>query len=172
MEFRYTFEKKWQLRVRPLSTVQTAGVYRHEFMFGKILSPNWKVFSYTQLDFKDDIHHSGIRIDYNNSFLKKRLNTYNQLRTFFGLNETSKFQTILIPDLHYRFIPKVSMGVRNFSVFTPSVKHGPLKLSNSYLGPLMWLYPHKKISILTYYGQSLMKSNSFLAMLVGIVTIR
>jgi hypothetical protein len=36
----------------------------------------------------------------------------------------------------------------------------------------MWLNPTKKISILTYYGQSLVKSNSFLAMLVGIVTIR
>jgi hypothetical protein len=36
----------------------------------------------------------------------------------------------------------------------------------------MWLNPTKKISILTYYGKSLVKSNSFLAMLVGIVTIR
>ena len=172
MEFRYTFKNKWQIRARPLSTVQTAGIYRHEFMFGKILSPNWKVFSYTQMDFKDDIHHSGIRIDYNNSFLKKKLVTYNQLRTFFPLNENSKFQTIIIPDLHYRFVPKIAMGVRNFTVFTPSAKSGPLKLSNSFLGPLMWLNPTKKISILTYYGKSLVKSNSFLAMLVGIVTIR
>ena len=170
VEMRHNFPKNWQLRFRPAAFSFPNNGFRTEVIFGKVFNPHWKVFSYTQLDFFRVKHQTGLRVDYTKTFLKNKLTAQAQLRAFVGLSKGTKFEGILISDLHYKIVPKFALGARNFTLESPEGTKS-FKVKRSYLGPSAWYYPSKKNTFLTYYGPNLMKKESFLFMFVWFVTI-
>ena len=171
IELRHTFGKNWQVRYRPIATSLPSERHRTEFMLGKLVDAHWRVFSYTQLDFAQEIYHTGIRVDYNRLSMQKKLTFNVQSRTFFGLNEKSKFHWIAIPELHYRVLPKVSVGIRNFSQAAVQAKTNEFKLTNVFLGPVVWTYPSKSMLLLTYFGPNIYTRKGYLSQLVCILNI-
>lgn len=178
VEIRHNLPKKWQIRFRPLVFPLPAPLefpfprpgFRTEIMVGKTLNAHWKVFSYSMLDFYKSKHQSGIRVDYSNTYLDKKLYVQGQLRTFVGLSKDTKFEGIFIGDIHYRVQPKLALGLRNFTLQSPEESQF-LKVRRSFVGPAAWWYPSPKSSFLTYYGPNIMKKDSYLFMLVWFVTI-
>jgi hypothetical protein len=169
VEIRQNLPKKWQIRFRPIAAPLPNG-FRTEIMVGKVFSPNWRAFSYTQLDFLKGKYQTGVRIDYTKLFLNNKLTTQGQIRSFIGLSKDTKFEGIFIGDLHYRVIPKLSLGVRNFTLESPDEQRF-FKVRKSFLGPSTWYYPNSKNLFLTYYGPNLMAKKSFLFMFVWFVTL-
>jgi hypothetical protein len=170
VEIRHNLPKNWQIRFRPLVFPLPSEGFRTEIMVGKTLNANWKIFSYSLFDFFKSKHQSGIRLDYSNRYLDKKLYVQGQVRTFVGLSKDTTFEGIFIGDVHYRVHPELAIGLRNFTFESPEGEQF-LKVRRSFLGPAAWMYPTPKTSILTYYGPNLMKKDSFLLMVVWFVTI-
>jgi hypothetical protein len=170
VEIRYNLPKKWQIRLRPTVFTFPNDGFRTELMLGKTLNANWKIFSYTQIDFYRTKYQSGVRIDYTKTFFNNKLLAQGQIRTFVGLSKDTKFEGIFVGDLHYRFFPKFAFGLRNFTLESPDEERF-IKVRRSFVGPAAWFYSSPKSSFLTYYGPNLMTKNSFLFMFVWFVTI-
>lgn len=170
VELRYNLPKKWQIRLRPTVFTFPNDGFRTELMVGKVINANWRIFSYSQFDFYRTKHQSGIRIDYTKTFLNNKLFTQGQIRTFVGLSRNTRFEGIFVGDVHYRVLPRLALGVRNFSLESPDEER-LIKMRRSYIGPAVWLYPNPKSSFLIYYGPNLMAKESFLAMFVWFFTI-
>lgn len=170
IEIRHNLPKNWQIRFRPLVFPLPSEGFRTEIMVGKTLNAHWKIFSYSQFDFFKSKHQSGIRVDYSNRYLDKKLYVQGQVRTFFGLSKDTKFEGIFVGDIHYKVHPELAIGLRNFTFESPEGEQF-FKVRRSFLGPTAWMYPTPKTSILTYYGPNLMKKDSFLLMVVWFITI-
>ena len=170
VEIRYNLPKQWQIRLRPTVFTFPNEGFRTELMVGKILSPNWRIFSYSQFDFYRNKHQTGLRLDYSKTYLNKKLLVQGQIRAFVGMSKDTDFEGIFLGDINYRVVPKVALGVRNFTLESPEGEQF-FKVRRSFLGPAAWYYPNPKNTFLTYYGPNVMKKDSFLFMFVWFVTI-
>ena len=170
VEIRYNLPKQLQLRLRPTVFTFPNEGFRSEFMVGKILNPNWKIFSYSQFDFYRNKHQTGLRVDYSKTYLNKKLLVAGQVRAFVGLSRDTDFEGLFIGDVTYRVVPKVALGMRNITAESPEGEQF-FKVKRSFVGPAAWYYPNPKNTFLTYYGPNVMNKDSFLFMLIWFVTI-
>lgn len=170
VEIRHNLPKQWQVRLRPTVFTFPNEGFRTELMVGKILSPNWKIFSYSQFDFYRNKHQTGLRLDYSKTYLNKKLLVQGQIRAFVGMSKDTDFEGIFVGDVNYRVVPKIALGVRNFTLESPEEEQ-IFKVRRSFVGPAAWYYPNPKNTFLTYYGPNVMKKDSFLFMFIWFVTI-
>ena len=79
----------------------------------------FKIFSYSKFDALGE-SWTGIRFDYNLSFLDKKLNINIQERYFWGLNKISSQHYYLIQYLRYKVHPKLDAGILSYGKWKTS----------------------------------------------------